>query len=137
MQQCEPGRVRARDLVERLTGEIGICSANLFIVILPSLGLLLPSACHAIANFVAALQRWWQAEISGGNCRNLNGQINTIQQGTGDPRLIVSSASCAAFTGLPGTAAATAAWIHGGDQLNARGVTNAMAGACDDSFPGL
>jgi hypothetical protein len=61
-----------------------------------------------------------QHQVGGGHGRHLNLQVDAVEQRARDARLVVVGAARAAL-----------ARIHGGDQLDARGVGDAVVGARD------
>ena len=93
--------------------------------------------CHdPRADSGAAFRCARQAQIGSGNGRYLNLQIDTVKQGTGYARLIFGRATRPAFTRLSRSAAA-ATRVHRSNQLNARGISDAMIGSRDHCFTSL
>ena len=90
------------------------------------------------AHLGAALRRPRQHEVGGRDRRHFDLQIDAVEQGPGDARLVAFDATAALAAGIARLAgAAAAAWVHRGDELNARRVGDAVIGARDHRLAGL
>ena len=111
--------VRHGDVLQHPARALGVGAHALYTQRCEAGALALAGGADAPAHLSAALARRWQHQIGGRHRRHLDLQIDAVEQGTGDARLVVGSATRAAPAALSGGGAAAAAGVHGGDQLDA------------------
>ena len=94
-----------------------------------------PGAGDAAGHDLAAFGGRRLQEIGSADGRNVDADIDTIHQRTGDTRLVIGHAAGSTRAGAAGlTGHAAAAGIHGGDKLDRGGIADAVIGASDDAF---
>ena len=128
-QQLASGLVWRCDLIKQLTIGFGISTDAIPVV---AACLLFSCVRYAPRDFGAALRRRGQGQIGGGDPRDLDMQIDPIQQRPGYTRLIIGRAPRRPAAGerwvtkMPATAG-----VHRRHQLHARGESHVSVGAGD------
>jgi hypothetical protein len=76
--------------------------------------------------------------VGGGDGRDIDADIDAIEEGTRDAALVIGATGVAALAGVAGRAGETAfAGVHRGDELEARWEGDARIGAGDHRFTAL
>src|SRR5262249_22021928 len=124
------------DLLQHAGGNSGVGARSRTAIIGRASALAGACDLHPLANVIATLDGARQKQVGCADACNLDLNVDTVEQWAGDARLIVCRAAWAAAAGVSGSAAA-ATGVHGGDELEARGIGNAMIGARDHGLTRL
>ena len=137
-QKRAPGLVGRGDILEQAPVAMGIGARAGMFQRGEALGLNGAGRSDTGAHLGTSFRRRRQHEVGGRDRRHFDLQIDAVEQRPLDARLIALDATAPLSAGIARLAgAAAAAWIHRGDELNARRVGDPVIGARDHRLAGL